>query len=245
MRKILFIILLILALAVAGTIRCKINPLGVAKVRTLAEENNDFVGEKIIYEVKFGAMRMGKAVFNHLENVPLEGKAARVMTFETDVLRFYDLETIYSDLKTFLPLKVTRKIRGWNINEDIVELYNQKEFVLTITKFKEGKQIEELRFNKISKPIHNAVLLPFYVRRLPGLAAGWNFAANFGNAEFIVKLTGVENIQVPAGAFEAFRFESVPKKFFIWITTDKRRIPIRIQDSGLFGYTLSMKEYAF
>ncbi len=85
--------------------------------------------------------------------------------------------------------------------------------------------------------------MPFYVRRVPNLRIGWSFQANFGNQEFKVDLVGTENVETPAGFFKAYRFESIPAKFSIWITTDKRRIPIKIKDTGMFGYTLIMKEY--
>lgn len=244
MRKTLLIIMAVFILSIAATIKhntCAVTPPAKQPVK---KEERDFIGERIEYQVKVGAFSMGKAVYSHLENAELDGSTAKLMTFETDVARFYDLETIYSDPVTFLPIKVTRKIRGWNINEDIVEVYDQKDFILTITKFKGGTKLEEFKFNKISKPLHNAVLLPFYVRRVPDIKPGWSFQANFGNQEFKITLASQEKIQVPAGTFEAFRFESTPEKFLIWITSDERRIPIRIKDTGLFGYMLSMKSYS-
>ena len=243
MRKIILIICLILILGLAGAVKCKI---GVFKpvVKSIDKVKDEFVGEKITYDVKFGSFSLGKAVFHHLENVDLDGIQAKLMTFETDVLNFYDLEKIYSDPVTFLPIKVTRKIDGWHIKEDIVEVYDQKSYILTITKFKNALKTEEFQVGKGStSPIHNAVLLPFYVRRIKDLKIGWGFLANFGNQQFKISLVGVEKLKIPAGEFEAFRFESAPKKFSIWITTDKRRIPIKIKDSGIFGYTLTMKEY--
>lgn len=246
MRKIIFVILVILILSLAGMVRCKVNRLGLtgSEAGDSKQARDEFIGEKITYNVKFGSFNLGKAVFQHLENEEMGGKQASKMTFETDLLRFYDLETIYSDPVTFLPIRVTRKIKGWSINEDIVEVYDQKNFILTITKFVDRKK-EEVQFDKIAQPIHNAVLLPFYVRRIANLKIGWSFLANFGNQQFKIILSSIENIKIPAGVFQAFRFESVPKKFSIWITTDKRRVPVKIQDSGILGYTLIMKEYTF
>jgi len=210
----------------------------------LKKEAFEYIGERIAYEVKFGNFRLGEAIFRRLENTQLDGKPAILMTFETKVTGFYDLETIYSDPSSFFPLRVTRKLSGLTFNEDIVEAYDQKNFVLTIAKFKNNKKIEETKFDNHGQPIYNAVSLPFYLRRIPGLKPGWNLLTQFGNLEYNILLVSRENLETPLGAFETYRFQSQPRKFEIWVTADERRIPVKIKDSGMLGYTLLMKEYS-
>jgi len=86
-------------------------------------------------------------------------------------------------------------------------------------------------------------MLPFYVRTIPELSLGWNFTAELAQQQFLIKLVALENVTVPAGTFEAYRFESEPKKFEIWITRDELRIPVKIVGTSGIGYAMVMKQY--
>lgn len=200
------------------------------------------IGEKIVYGVILGRVPLGRAVFTHLPHAQLDGKRVSLMTFETKLARFSDLETIYSDTNSFLPLKVERKISTWPILEKITEHYDQENFILTIRK-SQGRKKGQAVIRKNS-PIHNAVILPFYVRRQDALNLGWSMIANLPGQQFEIKLVSIEELKVPAGAFKAYRFESNPKHFEIWLSADERKIPLKIKGAGTFGYTLVMKEYS-
>ena len=200
------------------------------------------IGEKIVYNINLGNVCLGKASFNHLAGVELEGKLVSRMTFETRLVRFRDLETIYSDSNSFLPLLVERDISNWPIREKITERYDQKNFTLTVIKNK-GRKKEQLVIKKDS-PIHNAIMLPFYIRRITKLDVGWLMVADLPNQRFEIKLMALEEVKVPAGTFKAYRFESVPRRFEIWLSADERKIPLKIKGSGAFGYTFIMKEYS-
>jgi len=202
---------------------------------------SEYIGEKIIYDVKLGNIVIGKAKFIRLQNTELGGRLVSAMTFETKLANFKDLEEIYSDRKNFLPLKVIRHIDTWNSKEKIIENYDQENFTLTIIKLK-GRKKEKIEIHK-KKTIHNAILLPFYVRQVPGLRIGWHLMAQLPSQEFRIKLVSIEDLKLSSGSFEAYRFESVPKKFEIWVSTDKRRIPLKIKDNGKLGYTFVMREY--
>jgi hypothetical protein len=202
----------------------------------------DRIGEKITYYVQLGKLNLGKAVFKHLPNTELQGKKVNLMTFETRLARFTDLEKIYSDPESFLPLRVERYISTWPFPEKIIEDYDQGKFSVLIKKFKHNKQ-EEIVIKKDSV-INNAILLPYYVRDIAKLEVGYNLTAGLPAQEFIIELVAIEEINVPAGKFMAYRFESKPKKFEIWITVDKRRIPIKINGTSGLGYTLAMQEYS-
>jgi hypothetical protein len=66
---------------------------------------------------------------------------------------------------------------------------------------------------------------------------------NLPNREFKIELTSIDEVAVPAGTYKAFHFQSLPRQIEIWITADERRIPIKIQGAGIFGYLMVMKEY--
>lgn len=248
MRKIIFIILVVACglflLSFTDIVKDQTGSYKLSRsAKNTKKESFEYIGEKITYEVKFGSFRLGEAIFKRLENTILNGKPAVLMTFETNVSGFYDLETIYSDLTTFLPIRVTRKVRGLTFNEDITEDYDQKNFMLTMVKFKNNIKVDEEKFNNHGQPVYNAVSLPFYLRRIPDLKVGWSFSTQFGNLEYKITLSGKNNLETSLGAFEAYRFESQPRKFEIWVTADERRIPVKIKDTGLLGYTLTMKGY--
>lgn len=202
----------------------------------------DFLGEKITYDIKLGMISLGSAVFHHQAKTELNGKNADLVTFNTKVTRFNDLETIYSDSDTFLPVKIERDIRTLTSREKITEDYDQEKFRVTINKFK-GKKKQEILIQK-KGTIHNAVMLPFYMRRQPALQVGWAMETRLPVQDFLMRLVCVEKIKVPAGTFMAYRFESTPEKFHIWITADSRRIPVKIIGNGKIGYALVMKNYS-
>jgi len=204
----------------------------------------NFAGERITYDVRLGMIYLGKAQFNNLPNEQLNGKTLNVMTLETRVTRFTDTEKIYSDIDTFLPARVERDILKLLLREKIIEEYDQIKFAVTITKNSGSKEPEKLVIQKDS-PIHNAVLLPYSVRRIPNLEIGKTIIANLPVRRLEIKLVSIEEITVPAGTFKAYHFASTPKQIEIWISADERRIPLKIQSSDLFGYSLVMSGYAF
>ena len=197
--------------------------------------------EKIIYVVRFGNIYLGQAKFHYAAQEELYGRLVDIVTFQTNLARFVDLEKIYADPENFLPLRIERDVSTWPVPEKIIENYNQKNFTLAITKYK-GKRQEQF-FIKNDSPIHNAILLPFYVRSIPLLDVGWSTVINLPKERFEVSLTSIEEVNVPAGKFKSYHFESKPKKFEIWLSADKRRIPVKIKGLGKLGYTLFMKEY--
>ena len=242
MRKIILLlvtILTVISIAIAFN-KLHLKNSGLMRKSQPAQEG-ERVGEKITYHVQLGKLNLGKAVFEHLPNAELQGRKVNLMTFETKLARFTDLERIYSDPKSFLPLRVERYISTWPFPEKIIEDYDQGKFTLTIKKLKNNKQ-QELVIKK-GNVINNAILLPFYVRDIAQLEVGYNLTAGFPAQEFIIGLVAIEEIKVPAGKFMAYHFESRPRKFEIWISADKRRIPVKINGTSGIGYTLVMQEY--
>lgn len=260
MRKIIYIIFLILLFA--GSIYFFTHNPSLDKIKSGARDlvgtithkeqypsgskeearKPERIGEKIVYDVKLGKVSLGKARYNHLPNVELDGRQMSHMTFETRLVRFTDLERIYSDPDTFLPVKIERAISSWPLSEKITEHYDQKNFTLTITKNKSAKG-KPLLVKKDS-PIHNAVMLPFYVRCMDAIDAGWSMTVNLPNQRFEIKLVSVEDVVVPAGSFKAYHFKSSPERFEVWVSADDRKIPVKIKGNGALGYSLVMREYS-
>jgi hypothetical protein len=201
------------------------------------------VGEKIVYDVRLGRVSLGKARFHHLALTHFNNKQAHLFTFETKLAQFSDLEKIYSDAESFLPLKVERLVVMWpRKTEHITEEYDQSSYVLRISKRVNNR--EEKTVITRQSPIHNAILLPYHLRNIPGLSVGWSYQINLPTQQFEMKLVSIEDLKVPAGNFKAYRFESTPKKFEIWLSADERRIPLKIKGMGTIGYTMVMQEHS-
>jgi hypothetical protein len=49
-------------------------------------------------------------------------------------------------------------------------------------------------------------------------------------------------VEVPAGTFKAYHFESTPKQIDIWISQDERKIPLKMQGMGAIGYSLVLND---
>ena len=201
----------------------------------------DRVGEKIIYDVMLGKVRIGKAVFHYQAKSELGLKPANLYTFETKLLKFKDNEKIYSDPETFLPLRVEREVFSWPKYEKITEIYDQQKFTLEVIKVESGKE-HKLDFKKNSA-IHNAIMLPYLIRQIPDLTVGWNFQANLPTQQFKIELAAIEEIKVVAGTFKAYHFKSSPERFEIWVSADEYKIPLQIKGMSGIGYTLVMRQY--
>jgi len=194
--------------------------------------------ETITYDVS----PLGSSIYNDYGSVELYGQQVNLVTFKTSVFGFNDLETIYSDISTYLPIKVERDISFFLHDERLIEHYYSDEGKLVIEKFEGGKKVEEFNF-KASGPIHNAIILPFSLRKIPDLVIGRSFDVRLPD-EFKVTLKSIEDVTVPAGKFTAYHFISQPSKFEIWITTDNLRIPVKIKGCGGLDYTLSMMKHS-
>jgi hypothetical protein len=202
----------------------------------------DRSGERIIYSVKMGKITVGSAVFNCLPNIQENGRVLAAMTFETKIKGFQDKETIHSDALTLLPVRVARDIQNMLKHENIIEEYDNRDFTLTVIK-KNGQKEGAGTVFKNDSPIHNAVLLPHYVRTIPELKIGHSLTANLAKRRYEIKLVSMEDIRVPAGEYKTYHFESIPKQIEIWLSVDNDRIPVKIQGIGMFSYTLEMEKY--
>ena len=202
----------------------------------------DYTGEQIVYDVKMGAVRIGTSTFHHRQRVAYNGSDAHLVVFTTKAVKIQDTETIWADTKEFLPLRIERDVRMWPKYEQITEVYDQQARSLNITKTAGNRQ-ETSRIVK-DGPIHNAILLPYQVRRIPDLAPGWSMKVALPTQEFEIRLKAIDEVNVPAGTFKAFYFESEPKRFEIWVSADDRRIPVKIRGSSGLNYTMAMRSYS-
>ncbi|UCH10386.1 MAG: DUF3108 domain-containing protein [Fidelibacterota bacterium] len=105
----------------------------------------------------------------------------------------------------------------------------------------------------VEGPIYDPVGAIYYLRSLP-LEVGDEITLNIFNGrrmrEIIIRVTGKEQIRVPAGEFECLvlrpaaadnrRLTKVDGLLHIWLATDQRRTPVRVEQKTGFG-TMVMK----
>ncbi len=194
--------------------------------------------ERIVYAI---ATR-GTSEYNDMGLVEFEGRKVKLITFRTDMPGFDDLEKIYADPSTLLPIRVVREVRFFFRTENIVEEYSSGTSSLVIRKYIRNKLAREYRFTA-DDPIQSAILLPFYLRTIGDVPPGWSLRVCLP-AVFRIKLAGVESVQVPAGTFSAYHFTSEPHKFDVWISRDARRIPLKVVGAGFNRYIMTMKSHA-
>ncbi|MFC1599391.1 DUF3108 domain-containing protein [Candidatus Omnitrophota bacterium] len=194
-------------------------------------------GEKLIYNIHYRGLKLGQAVLTFHGEVEFENSFAYFITFNTDTLYFKDLEKIYASKETFLPLKIERKFKQLaGTTTRITEDYDQQKYKVVISK-------KGLIFsNKItldkSSVIHNAILLSYYYRTRNTLVQEEKMLVNLPTREFQLIFKGKQPISTPLGENIAYLFEADSSKFRFWLKDDAKRLPLKIEDPGIFGYSL-------
>ncbi|MBU3911438.1 MAG: DUF3108 domain-containing protein [Candidatus Omnitrophica bacterium] len=199
-----------------------------------------YKGESFTYDVMYQKVRLGKSVLTFHGEMTLGDQKAYYITFRTKVPSLNDAEDLYADKHTFLPIEVHRSIKKKiGFDDRIVERYDQKNFRVYITQ-KSKLRSRDFTIQKESL-IHNAILLAYYYRAQSDFDRNDVMAINLPMAEFDIIYDGVETIDTPLGEYKAHVFTSDPEKFKLWLSADERKIPLKIENPGTFGYSLVIK----
>ena len=193
-------------------------------------------GEKIVYAIS----PIGRSEYNDLGMVDYKGKKFWLVTFLTRVPGFRDLEKIYADPDTGLPLIVERYINWPFSKEFLIEEYDPQNNSQITRQFLKNKLTKEYKY-KSDGPYHNAILLPFYLRGVKDLHTGWSMVVRVPE-EFVVTLKNVEDIKVKGKKTIAYHFTSKPDKFEIWISKDENLLPVVIK--GTVGYSMFLESHS-
>jgi len=205
----------------------------------------DYTGENLQYLIS----PLGRSEYNNLGMVDLNGVKVNLVTLRTKVLLVDDLEKIYSEPGSLLPLKIERSISKLWGKEYKTEEYDQKKFTVVMRRFK-GKKLVKEQIIKAKGPIQNVILLLFFLRNNPELKVGWNFTVRVP-AEFKpelvsikLELVSIDQITVPAGKFQAYHFKSIPNKFEFWINKNNPQVPLKIKIKSIIDFGVLMKKYS-
>lgn len=194
-------------------------------------------GECLAYGVRYKDIKIGRSIliFHGEEN--LGDKKVYYITFSTDIPSFKDTEELYAEKDSFLPVEVHRSIKKRiGFNDRIEEKYDQENFRVEVTS-KSKLRTKSFSIEKDSR-IHNAILLTYYCRSIENFEKEGTFKIALPTVDFEVSFKGTESIKTPLGQYEAYVFTSDPPRFKLWLSTDERRVPLKIENPSTLGYSL-------
>src|SRR5712671_6866945 len=212
------------------------------------------VGERMEYDVKFGALRVGNA---HMEVVGLDnlrGRAAWHTAFWVQggnfLYRVNDVYESWMDAETLSSLRFVQELEeGGKDIERRFEIYPERAaFVQTSKKpAKEEKSV--------SQPLDDGSFL-YFIRTIPlevGQTYDFNRYFRPDRNPVRIRVLRKERIKVPAGTFDAIVIQPVikTKGIFsenghaeIWLTDDERHIMVQLKSKLSFGsLNLNLKSY--
>ncbi len=194
-------------------------------------------GETLYYNIYYKGVKVGTSVLKFKGEKKLGDRVVYYITFYTHTPYFKDLEKIYADKDTFLPLRVERKISRLAMPVMYIsEEYDQEKREVVIRK-------RELIFSKKivlrkKNVIDNPILSVYRYRFLDDLGAGDELVLNFPRRRFRVKYEGVREIKIKNMQEKARVFRGYPVGFQVWLKEGKQKLPLKIENPRLFGYAL-------
>ena len=212
------------------------------------------VGERLEYDVKFGALRVGNA---HMEVVALEnlrGRPAWHTAFWVQggnfLYRVNDVYESWMDAETLSSLRFVQELEeGGKDTERRFEIYPER---ATFIQTSDKPATEE---RSVSQPLDDGSFL-YFVRTIP-LTVGQTYDFNRyfrpDRNPVRIRVLRKERIRVPAGTFDAIVLQPVikTKGIFsenghaeIWLSDDNRHIMLQLKSKLSFGsLNLYLKSY--
>jgi len=213
------------------------------------------VGERLEYQLSWGAVPAGKSIMEVVEVVKIKGIPAYHLLSKVSsndaIASFYSLNdhidtyVATDDLRTLKYVALTRE--NDRVRDEIA-FFDYKKGEATYRK--RGKE------KKISLPpdLYDSVSSFYYLRRLP-LKPGMKIVINsFSGGRLYqnsIKVISREKVSVKWGTFEALKvfirvLESGSGKkkgeSYAWFTDDEGKIPVKIKTKSSFGYISSELE---
>jgi uncharacterized protein DUF3108 len=211
-------------------------------------------GERMEYDVKFGALRVGNA---HMEVVGLENLRGRQVWHTAFwvqggnfLYRVNDVYESWMDAETLSSLRFVQELEeGGKDIERRFEIYPERAVFVQTSK----KPLKEEK--SVSQPLDDGSFL-YFIRTIP-LEVGqtYDFHRYFRPDRNPVRIRVLrkERVKVPAGTFDAIVIQPVikTKGIFsenghaeIWLTDDERHVMVQLKSKLSFGsLNLFLKSY--
>lgn len=200
------------------------------------------VGERIIYEVKFGAIKVGRGSMEVLDTVTIRGRPAFHTRFRVrGGVPFYRVDDVlesWIDRTAITSLRFVQDFdEGGRNRERRYEIFPERAV------FQENDKAEEA---SVPDPLDDGSFL-YFIRTIP-LEVGktYEFHRYFrpDRNPVVVRVVGRETVRVPAGTFEAIVIQPIIKskgifsengQARIWLSDDERRIMVQMKSRTKIG----------
>ncbi len=212
-------------------------------VRSPASVSTPFgVGERLVYDVKFGAIKVGRGSMEVLDTVSLRGRPAWHTRFRVKGgIPFYRVDDVlesWIDRDDFNSLRFVQDLEeGGKNRERRYEIFPERAV------FQENDKPEEA---SVSQPLDDGSLL-YFIRTIPlEVGQSYEFRRYFrpDRNPVIVKVLAREKITVPAGTFHTLVLQPIIKskgifsengQARIWLSDDANRIMVQMKSRTKIG----------
>jgi len=202
------------------------------------------VGEKLVFDVRFGPVKVGTSTMEVREISHIRGRAAYKTYFRVQGGTFFykvnDVLQSWIDTETLSSLRFTQKLEeGSRDRERHFEIYPDRSVYVEVSK-------SPTEHPSVSNPLDDASFL-YFIRTIP-LEVGRNYEFNryFRPDRNPVKVRVLrrERVVVPAGTFNALvlRPSIKAKGIFaeegeaeLWVSDDDRRLILQLKSKLSFG----------
>ena len=216
------------------------------------------VGERMDYEVRFSAIRVGNGSMEVMRVENLRGRDAWVTEFRVKGGTFFykvnDVLRSWIDRETFSSLRFQQDLdQGGRDRERTFEIYPDRQVYVQTGANGDAEQ------PSVPKPLDDGSFL-YFVRTVP-LEVGQTYEFNRyfrpDRNPVIIRVLRKEKVKVPAGTFDAIVIQPIIKtsgvfseggEAQIWLSDDDRRIMLQMKSKLSFGslnlYLRSYRESA-
>lgn len=197
-------------------------------------------GERLVYDVYYKKLKIGESVLVFHGEKEMDGIPTYHITFSTTLPGFQDMEDIYAYKETFLPLRVNRSIKRATLFPlKVQEEYDQSAYNVRIKQ--QGRLLSKEFTIQKDAPIHNTILLPYYYRTKPLIVEGEKIKITLPTADYEIFLEEKKAVTIPSGEYSVYVFKSDPPKFTFWLSTDEKKIPVKVEGHTALGYSLILR----
>jgi len=196
-------------------------------------------GEKICYNVKQFAVKVGDATLELKGDDFLDAKKYTLIIFRAVGFGFYDEERIYVDGATWLPQHVARDLNISGKKEKISEDYFHQDGYVRVTNISDGKTV--VRRLNTQGPVDNIYGFIYRYRQNGTFNLGDSFAMQLPTILVNLKFVEAMDFKAAGKTYKAVLMKSVPAKYSIWFDTGSRRLPLRIAGAvGISNTVMTM-----
>jgi hypothetical protein len=227
-----------------------------ADAQTAKNQHAFGIGERLVFDMKYGFIKAGEAVMwipayewvegNQCLQVQFTVKSSPTFSFFFEVVDRYET---YLDVKEIYPWRFEQHIKEGKYKRDFSAIFDQKTHVAKTT---EGNF-------PIPPNVHDILSAFYYARTLdysksrPGDKVMLQNFYKDKTYPLAVKFVGREAINVNAGKFNCIIVEPLVQegglfksegRILLWLTDDDRKMPVQVSTKVLIGsITAELREY--